>query len=92
MLVSAQVADVEDQIMDDVEDIAEGEDEGDATVETDEGTTLESGTEVTEGEKVNFVHLYSQNIAHIVCILLSVLFHSMFKISRLPIDSNSQHV
>ena len=52
ILVAAQVADVEDQIIEDVEDMVDGEDEGDATVETDEGTPLEPGTDVTEGEKV----------------------------------------
>ena len=52
ILVSAQVADVEDQIIEDVEDMVDGEEEGDATVETDEGTPLEPGTDVTEGDKV----------------------------------------
>ncbi len=52
--VGAQVPDMEDQVVEDVEDVAEGEDEGDATVETDEGTPPDAGTEVTEGEKVRF--------------------------------------
>ena len=52
ILVSAQVADGEDQIIENVEDMVDGEEEGDATVETDEGTPLEPGTDVTEGEKV----------------------------------------